>query len=140
MSVGALSLLDMSAAHVGTVADRFGVLGPLEVSAGDRSVSLGPPAQRALLAALVLRAGEVVPADTLVDMLWGARPPGSAANLVQVYVTRLRALLEPDRQRGDRPRLLVTRAPGYSLAVAPEQVDARRFERLAAEARGAAPQ
>jgi predicted ATPase/DNA-binding SARP family transcriptional activator len=117
----------------------FQVLGPLEAVADDRRLALGPPQQRAVLAALVLRAGHVVGADALVDAVWAGRPPASAGNLVQGYITRLRGLLEPQRRQGGVPRVLVTRPPGYLLAVTPDQVDARRFERLVEAARPAWP-
>ncbi|MGH8934590.1 MAG: BTAD domain-containing putative transcriptional regulator [Egibacteraceae bacterium] len=117
----------------------FQVLGPLEVVAGDRLLPLGPPQQRMVLASLVLRAGEVVSVDALVDAVWGPRPPESAGNLVQGYVARLRVLLEPSRQRGQSPTVLLTRPPGYVLAVSPDQVDARRFERMVEAARRSWP-
>ncbi|MGH8910086.1 MAG: BTAD domain-containing putative transcriptional regulator [Egibacteraceae bacterium] len=130
---------DHPTAPAGISDDGFYVLGPLEVVAGGAALPLGSPAQRALLALLILRAGETVAIDTLIDALWDDRPPESAANLIQVYVARLRAVLEPDRRRGQPPRLLVTRAPGYALAVPPEQIDAHRFEQLTAQARHAPP-
>ncbi len=54
------------------------ILGSLEVSDGDRGVRLGGDKQRALLAVLLLHAGEVVSADRLIDDLWGERPPPAA--------------------------------------------------------------
>ena len=45
-------------------------------------------------------------------------------------MSRLRRLLEPDAR-------IVARPPGYSLEVAPERVDAGRFERLVASVRDA---
>jgi hypothetical protein len=61
-----------------------------------------------VLAVLLLHANEVVSVDRLVDELWGERPPDSAANALQVYVSGLRKVLEPKRAAGDRrlaPRL-----------------------------------
>jgi hypothetical protein len=54
---------------------EFRILGPLEVLDGDRPVHLPRGRGRALLALLVLRAGEVVSTDQLIDWLWGERPP-----------------------------------------------------------------
>ena len=85
--------------------------------------------QRALLAALLLRAGHVVPTEQLVDELYGAEPPKTATASLQNSVVALRKALGPD--------VLVTRPPGYVLAVSPEQIDARRFEQLLADARSA---
>jgi DNA-binding SARP family transcriptional activator len=114
---------------------EFRLLGPLEVLVGRVPASLGPPQQRALLALLLLDANEVVSRDRLVDDLWGEQPPATATKLVQVYVSRLRKALEPDRARGEEGRVLVTRPRGYLLAVEDEQFDLRCFERLRGEAR-----
>jgi DNA-binding SARP family transcriptional activator len=83
------------------------------------------------LAALLLRAGRVVPTEQLVDELYGADPPRSATAALQNSVVALRKALGPD--------VLVTRAPGYVLAVTAEQIDARRFEQLLADARASSP-
>ena len=104
------------------------LLGPLEVRDGDRVVSLPRRQQRALLAALALRAGEVVSTDRLVADLWGERAPPSATGSLQNTVSALRKTLGRD--------VLVTQAPGYRLAIEPEAVDANRFERLLGGARG----
>jgi predicted ATPase/class 3 adenylate cyclase/DNA-binding winged helix-turn-helix (wHTH) protein len=110
---------------------KFCVLGPLSVVDDQgRELAAGQPLQQALLAMLVLHAGQVVPVDTLIDGLWGGSAPASAANSIQVYVSRLRKLLEPNAQ-------IATVGPGYRLEVPLEAVDAFSFERLASEARGA---
>src|SRR5512132_4037769 len=109
----------------------FEILGPLEVrdQAGD-PVSIPGGRERALLAALLIHAGEVVSADRLIEDLWGQQPPVHAANALQAVVSRVRKALGPAGQE-----LLVTRAPGDVLAAAPHQVDARRFEQLVAAGR-----
>jgi DNA-binding SARP family transcriptional activator len=82
------------------VAVEFQILGPLEVLDDQaRPLALGGAKQRALLAVLLLRAGEVVPAGRLVDELWGEDPPATACHVLQVYVANLRKALEPDRAR-----------------------------------------
>lgn len=101
---------------------EFRILGPLEVHGPDGPVALGGAKQRALLALLLLRRGEVVSSDTLIDELWGERPPATAAKSVQVYVSHLRKAL--------RDGLLETRGRGYALRLEPEQLDLDRFERL----------
>jgi DNA-binding SARP family transcriptional activator len=110
----------------------FRLLGPLEVSEGERSLALGGVKQRSLLAILLLHANELVTSDRLIDQLWGATPPRTAAKSVQVYVSRLRKLLGDGR--------LTTRPPGYVLHVEPSEFDLARFEQLAGEARRAAPE
>ena len=74
-------------------AAAFLVLGPLEVRAGEKSISLGGPRQRAVLADLVLHAGSVVSRDTLIDDLWAGQPPPTADAVVQNAVSRLRHAL-----------------------------------------------
>jgi DNA-binding SARP family transcriptional activator len=104
----------------------FRILGPFEVGRDGDALELPAGKPRALLAVLLLHGGAVVSVDTLVDELWGAQPPATAAKNVQGYVARLR------RQLGDG--VLVTQAPGYAL-----RVDARRFQALVEEARSAEP-
>ncbi|HSI79720.1 MAG TPA: BTAD domain-containing putative transcriptional regulator [Solirubrobacterales bacterium] len=98
-------------------------------------MSVGPPQQRAVLALLLLNANEVVSRDRIIDELWGADPPATAAKLVQLYVSRLRKAIASDpAAAGD---VVVTRTPGYLLQVDPDQLDLDRFERLVAEGRRA---
>ena len=71
-----------------------------------------------------------MPRDRLVDALWADEPPASAANSVQVYVSKLRKLLGEDGG-------LATEQPGYILRVASGAVDIEEFERLLAEGKAA---
>ena len=75
---------------------RFASSAPLEVRDGERVVALPRRQQRALLAALALRAGEVVSTDRLVDDLWGERAPASATGSLQNTVSALRKALGRD--------------------------------------------
>ncbi len=104
----------------------FRILGPLDVHADGRPLPLGGPQQRAVLAVLLLHAGEAVSTERLIDDLWGEQVPSSARPVLQGYVSNLRKAVGP---------LLVTRAPGYALELEPEQLDLRRFERLLGEGR-----
>lgn len=114
---------------------EFRVLGPLEVLAGGSTLPLGGYRQRAVLAALVLRANEVVSTDAIIDAAWGDQPPSSVQGLVRTYVSRLRQLITAADDGGASGVRLENRSPGYVLNVAPEQIDARRFERLVDRAR-----
>ena len=107
----------------------FRILGPFQVLDGDRSLALGGHKQRVVLAVLLLRRGEVVSRDRLIDELWGERAPASAVKTVQTYVSNLRKAL------GDG--FLLTRGHGYLLQVVPGQLDADRVEALVREGRDA---
>src|SRR5512132_893666 len=109
----------------------FEILGPLEVrdQAGN-PIPIPGGRERALLAALLVHAGEVISVDRLIEDLWGQQPPVHATNALQAVVSRVRRALGPAGQE-----LLVTRAPGYVLAVEPDRVDAGRFEQLVAAGR-----
>ncbi len=118
---------------------EFLILGPLEVRDQHRRIEISSAKQRLLLAALVVRANEVVAADRLIEVLWGAQPPVTAANTVQTYVSHLRRALEPDRMPRVQGGVLRTRGRGYELTIPPEAIDAVRFERLARAGRDALP-
>jgi DNA-binding SARP family transcriptional activator len=107
----------------------FRILGPLEVRDRDTPLPLGGVKQRAVLAVLLLDAGQVVSRDRLIDALWGEAPPPTAGHTLDAYVSRLRKLL------GDSPGRLLTRAPGYVLRLEPGALDLDRFERLLAAGR-----
>jgi WD40 repeat protein/DNA-binding SARP family transcriptional activator len=109
----------------------FRVLGPLEVDVGNGPVPLGGPKQRAVLAHLVLRANQLVPAETLIDEVWGEEPPESARNVIQTYVSHLRKALGPGR--------IQSHGPGYRLRVDPAELDATRFAELMRDGKKALP-
>src|SRR5262245_23348762 len=113
----------------------FRILGPLEVSEGERVLPVRGGRQRALLALLLLHANEVVASDRLMDELWGGERPESGVTALQVRISQLRKAL--DGGRSSSRELLQTRPPGYVLQVDPEEIDARRFERMVAEGRAA---
>jgi DNA-binding SARP family transcriptional activator len=105
---------------------EFGVLGPLEVTAGGRPLGLAGARTRAVLAMLIMHANQVVSSDRLTEELWPGQP--RAGDSLQVRLSGLRKAL---RLAGEADRL-VTRPPGYLLRLNPDELDALRFERLAA--------
>ena len=115
---------------------EYRVLGPLEVVRQGRTLELGSGKQRALLAALLLHANEVVSTDRLIDALWGERAPATAPKIVQGYVSQLRKLLAGASESRDEG-VLLTRSPGYVLRLDDGQLDADRFTALLAKARAA---
>jgi DNA-binding SARP family transcriptional activator/tetratricopeptide (TPR) repeat protein len=111
---------------------RFRILGPLEVLSPEGWTAISAAKWRSLLAALLLRQGQLIPTDSLIDELWGDSPPNTANNLVSIYVHRLKKVL------GDAEgKALVYRAPGYMLRVAADDLDSQVFELLVASGRGA---
>ena len=102
----------------------FRLLGALEVSAGEVAADLGPPKQRALLAILLLHAGEILPIDRLIELLWGDSPPRTANHSIQIYVSNLRKAFEGLGAKG----VLSTRSPGYQLDAHADSIDIRQFE------------
>src|ERR1700749_3548093 len=111
---------------------RFRLLGPVEVRAGEDWRGIGAPKWRSVLAALLIHPGQIASPDTLIGELWRDEPPARAANLVSIYVLRLRRLMDdPDG------RLLVTRAPGYLLRVSGDETDALLFEAMVRDGRRA---
>jgi DNA-binding SARP family transcriptional activator len=113
---------------------EFRILGHLEVVAEGRPLTLAGAKQRALLGILLLEANRVVPAERLIELLWGDDPPETASNVLQVYVSQLRQVLEPTRKKGAGYQVLVTQPPGYALRVDRESIDLQSFERLVAHA------
>jgi predicted ATPase/DNA-binding SARP family transcriptional activator len=104
------------------------MLGSFEVRTDDGVLADVPGARlRALLIALALEPGHAVPKATLIDWIWGERPPSDAANALQRLVSRLRKALPEGLVEGQ--------TDGYRLTVEPDAVDAVRFERLVGEAR-----
>jgi DNA-binding SARP family transcriptional activator/WD40 repeat protein len=105
----------------------FGVLGPLEVRLGARLLEVSGPQERALLALLLTAPGRVFSVSAIVAGIWGDTPPGHAENTVQSYVSRLRRAMA-----GDGASLVLTRRPGYLVAVDAQCVDSGRFRVMAA--------
>jgi class 3 adenylate cyclase/DNA-binding SARP family transcriptional activator len=106
---------------------EFAILGPLTVRQDGRELTLGPAKQRALLAVLLLHAGETMTKERLINALWGERPPRRAVKALQVYVSQLRKTLGAG--------VLVTRQLGYVLELEPGALDLQRFEQSLADGR-----
>jgi basic membrane lipoprotein Med (substrate-binding protein (PBP1-ABC) superfamily)/DNA-binding SARP family transcriptional activator len=111
----------------------FAILGTIEATSDGRPLDLGPPKQRAVLAALLLHANEIVATDRLVGFLWGDDPPRTAAHSIQIYVSDLRKRFD----EAGASAVITTRTPGYVLHAEPDAVDAARFERLVVDGRRA---
>lgn len=117
-----------------SVALEFRVLGPIELSGDGGAVRPGSGRQRALLAALLLHAGNPVSQSWLLEAVYGNEPPPSAVANLRTHVAGLRRLLRDAGDRGDRLR---TVRPGYRLAVGEGELDLHCFGRLVAAGRAA---
>jgi DNA-binding SARP family transcriptional activator len=110
----------------------FRVLGPLEVDADDgTTIALGGARQRAVLALLLLRAGEIVSKESLIASIYGESPPKAAVTALQNSIVALRRALGPD--------LVRWKPPGYVLEVNGGSLDLRQFEQLRRQAAGREP-
>jgi DNA-binding SARP family transcriptional activator/Tfp pilus assembly protein PilF len=103
---------------------RVRLLGPLEISVGDRPLTLNGR-QRALCTALLLNANRVVSVDRLVDLLWDEHPPVAAPARIRSLIAEIRRAIGPDAAG-----LVVTRSPGYAFQIDPAQMDLAEFEQL----------
>jgi DNA-binding SARP family transcriptional activator len=106
------------------------LLGALVVTVDGSAVPIRGAKDRAVMSLLALRAGSMVSTGELVDVLWGSPPPPSALRGLHNYVANLRRVLSDG--------VVVTVPGGHRTDLAPEAVDALRFERAVAAARGAA--
>ncbi|MFE9422256.1 BTAD domain-containing putative transcriptional regulator [Kitasatospora sp. NPDC006697] len=116
---------------------RFRILGPIELGSHTPSAAK----VRTVLAALLVRANEVVAAESLIDELWGEAPPRTATTTLQVYVSQLRkacAAADDTAEEAGRETRIATRSPGYLMRVEPGELDLVRFEELHAQGRAAA--
>jgi DNA-binding SARP family transcriptional activator len=132
-----MTVLDVAApAPVRTEPTEFRLLGPVVVHDGSSGAGIAPTGakQRALLATLVIHAGERLPVDRLVEELWGDRPPANAPNALQAHVARLRRLLPA---RGHK--WISTLPTGYLLTLGHASTDVERFTRLSRQGRAAVP-
>jgi DNA-binding SARP family transcriptional activator len=109
---------------------RFEVLGEFRARVGDVVVDLGAARQRAVLAALVVDAGQTVMLDQLVERVWGEHAPDSVLPTVRSYLSRLRTVLGGATGFG-----IVRQAGGYVARTDPSTVDLNRFTDLVATAR-----
>ncbi len=111
---------------------RYELLGPLRVIDEHGPSFISAPKVEVLLAALLIRADQLVPADQLVSELWDDKAPRRATAGLHVYVSQLRKFLGRPGRPGSP---IVTRPPGYQLQLGPDEVDLHDFLRLAKEGR-----
>ena len=115
---------------------EYRLLGPLEISREGHILPIKAPKQRALLARLLLSRNESVSAERLIDDLWSDHPPAKAPTALQVYVSHVRKLLEPERGPRQEATVLQSQGSSYLLSVPDGQLDINRFERMTSEGQG----
>ncbi|MFI8089815.1 BTAD domain-containing putative transcriptional regulator [Streptomyces sp. NPDC086080] len=113
---------------------RFQLLGPLAVTDGTEAVVLPAAKPTSLLAALLLRPGEVVPTDRLRQAVWGEAQPATAKAALQSCVLRLRRLFA---KYDIEQHAVVAVAGGYRLPVQEDSLDLLHFRGLVSRAVGA---
>jgi DNA-binding SARP family transcriptional activator/tetratricopeptide (TPR) repeat protein len=109
---------------------RFELLGPLRVRVGDAELPVTAARERILLATLLL-AGQPVSTSTLIEAIWGDRPPAWAHNQVQQCVSRLRRRFADAGRPG---RVIVTEPGSYRITADGVGVDLWEFRQLVATA------
>jgi DNA-binding SARP family transcriptional activator/tetratricopeptide (TPR) repeat protein len=112
----------------------IGLLGDVEMRVDDDLVDAGYPRQRAVLAALAVDLGRLVPTDALVERIWGPDAPASARATLHSHIARIRATLRHVSPVDDQTPFLHTRSNGYVLDGAIHQVDVHRFRRTVEDA------
>jgi DNA-binding SARP family transcriptional activator len=117
---------------------RIGLLGPLEITVGDRPVAIVRRRERCLFAVLALAANRIVPVSRLIGLLWESEPPAAAQRSLHSHVSRLRGLLAATGG-AEQPVRLLSHDGGYCLQVPESAVDAHRFRDMVAKAATLAP-
>jgi DNA-binding SARP family transcriptional activator len=74
------------------------------------------PRARSALRLLAMRAGRFVHREVLIEALWSDLAPAAATRNLQVTISALRGLLEPDSGRG-RAQMLVRSGDAYGLVL-----------------------
>jgi DNA-binding SARP family transcriptional activator len=106
---------------------RYEILGPVRVTVDDRAFFVSAGKVETVLAALLIRAGQVVTIDQLMREIWGEAAPRQAVPALQVYISQLRKFLSRSGQ-GAKP--ISTRPPGYQLRLGADEFDLSDFQHL----------
>lgn len=110
---------------------QFCLLGPVQIWNDERCHNAGTWKEQCVLAILLMERGRPVAAQTLADRLWDEQLPNKFRETLQAHISRLRGRL---RMLGAQVEMIKSSRAGYQMNVAAEQVDALRFDQLAAQA------
>ena len=105
----------------------FRVLGPLEVYAAGKPITVGGPRQRTILAMLLLAVDRVVSVDSLIEAVWNGQPPATGRTQVAICIAALRKNF---KSAGCSDDVIITSSPGYMLLSAGHRVDLVEFTQL----------
>lgn len=117
--------------HADPGTTRVSILGPLRARRGTEELDVGGPQQRLVLSLLLTQVGQVVPAEEIIDAIWGGAPPPNAYNVLHRHVGNIRRLFEPGLPPRASGAYLHRRAHGYRISVADDDLDLLRFRHLA---------
>jgi DNA-binding SARP family transcriptional activator len=113
------------------------ILGALDARIDGQPVDLGVRKARHCFALLAVYANQPVSTARLAEGIWPEGPPPRWESALQSHVSRLRNALEPGRAPRAPSTRLETRGDAYVLHLGDDELDARRFERAAADGRAA---
>ncbi|MCO5974049.1 AfsR/SARP family transcriptional regulator [Actinoallomurus soli] len=111
---------------------RYEILGPLRIVSGGREFELRSHKMQVLLATLLVRYDQVVPADRLLGELWGQDPPRRADASLYVYISQLRKFISSVERAESK---ILTKSPGYMLSIGAAELDFERFYDLLSKGR-----
>src|SRR3954469_17295516 len=112
---------------------RISLLGAMQVEpAPGVCADPGGIKQRSVLAQLCRSPNRPLSVDRLAEGVWGERVPPRYRQNLQVYVSTLRGVLEPDTPRDARSRI-IGRGDAYELVAGPDEIDVSAFDRGCAE-------
>ena len=106
---------------------RFEVLGPLQIARDGAVLALTSRRQVALLANLLVADGKAVPAESLIEAVWGHDLPSDPTNTLQHAISQLRKLVEPERRPREAATVLISSGSGYRLDLVGHEFDADEF-------------
>lgn len=110
---------------------RVRLLGSVDVEVDGRTLDVGPPQRRAVLAALAVDAGTPVSIDALTDRVWGGDTPEAPRSALYAHVARLRRFLSEAETGGTGSGVaLVRQADGYVLDMDRQDIDLHRATQL----------
>jgi DNA-binding SARP family transcriptional activator len=109
------------------------LMGDVELHDGARPIPLLRAGERGVLASFALEPGRRIHVDTLIERLWGERPPTGAGPTIASYIRTVRKAIE---DAGGRREWLRNHRPfAYQLDIEPSLIDYHRFTALISEAR-----